>query len=60
MADAQAPGGFAHNGTLALVDDRGFVRGLYDGLNDAQVAKLGADIPVLLKEVAGRQAVAKR
>ncbi len=60
MADAQAPGGFAHNGTLALVDDRGFVRGLYDGLNDAQVAKLAADIPLLLKEVSGRKAVAKR
>lgn len=55
MVDKQAPGGMAHDGTLALVDDRGFVRGAYDGLNAAKVAELQRDIPRLLQEIAERK-----
>jgi protein SCO1/2 len=54
MPDKAAPGGFAHNGTFALVDDQGHVRGLYDSLNPTQVAALLADLPVLLAEVKKR------
>ena len=53
--DAQAPGGFAHNGTFALVDDQGHIRGLYDSLNKDQVAKLLGDLPILLAEMKTRQ-----
>ncbi|MFD2717240.1 SCO family protein [Hymenobacter monticola] len=55
MPDSQAPGGLAHNGVLALVDDRGYIRGAYDGLNAEQVANLQRDIPVLLAEIEGRK-----
>ena len=55
MPDKAAPGGFAHNGTFALVDDQGHVRGLYDSLNPTQVTALLADLPVLLAEVQERQ-----
>lgn len=55
MPDSLAPGGLAHNGVLALVDDRGHIRGAYDGLNDEQIAKLQADIPVLLAEIEARK-----
>ena len=55
MPDKAAPGGFAHNGTFALVDDQGHVRGLYDSLNPTQVQALFEDLPVLLAEVQERQ-----
>ena len=55
MPDKTAPGGFAHNGTFALVDDQGHVRGLYDSLNPKEVARLQEDLPVLLAEVQQRQ-----
>ena len=55
MPDKTAPGGFAHNGTFALVDDQGHVRGLYDSLNPTQVTALFEDLPVLLTEVKERQ-----
>ncbi|MGI4742991.1 MAG: SCO family protein [Janthinobacterium lividum] len=54
MPDKAAPGGFAHNGTFALVDDQGHVRGLYDSLNPVEVTRLQADLPVLLAEVKQR------
>jgi protein SCO1/2 len=54
MPDKAAPGGFAHNGTFALVDDQGHVRGLYDSLDPKEVARLQDDLPVLLAEVKGR------
>ena len=50
-----APGGFAHSGTLALMDDEGHIRGLYDSLNPAQLAKLRHDLPLLLAELAERR-----
>ena len=55
MPDKTAPGGFAHNGTFALVDDQGHVRGLYDSLDPKEVARLQAELPVLLAEVKQRQ-----
>ena len=55
MPDAKAPGGIAHSGTFALVDDQGHVRGLYDSLNPQEVARLQRELPVLLAEVKTRQ-----
>ena len=55
LPDKLAPGGFAHNGTFALVDERGYIRGLYDSLNPKEVARLMAELPVLLTEIDGRK-----
>ena len=56
LPDKQAPGGFAHNGTFALVDDQGHIRGLYDSLNAQEVARLLAELPILLAEIDSRKA----
>ncbi|MBF9143875.1 SCO family protein [Hymenobacter properus] len=53
--DKEAPGGFAHNGTFALVDDQGHIRGLYDSLNPTEVARLQKELPVLLAEIDARK-----
>ncbi|QKG56122.1 SCO family protein [Hymenobacter sp. BRD128] len=58
--DLKAPGGIAHSGALALVDDQGYVRGTYDGLNAAAVNRLIRQLPVLLAEVNARKATAAR
>jgi protein SCO1/2 len=50
--DAQVAGGFAHSGTFALIDSQRRIRGLYDGMNPDEVARLIEDLPVLLKEEA--------
>ena len=55
MPDQAAPGGIAHSGTFALVDDQGHVRGLYDSLNPQEVARLQRELPVLLAEVKARR-----
>jgi len=55
MPDAKAPGGIAHSGTFALVDDQGHVRGLYDSLNPQEMTRLQQELPVLLAEVKTRQ-----
>ena len=55
LPDQQAPGGFAHNGTFALVDDQGHIRGLYDSLNAQEVARLFAELPILLAEIDARK-----
>ncbi|WP_208133454.1 SCO family protein [Hymenobacter sp. BT559] len=52
--DLKAPGGIAHSGALALVDDQGYVRGAYDGLNPVAVNTLIRQLPVLLAEVQAR------
>lgn len=52
--DKIAPGGFAHNGTFALVDDQRHVRGLYDSLNPTEMTRLQVELPVLLAEIATR------
>ena len=56
LPDKQAPGGFAHNGTFALVDDQGHIRGLYDSLNPTEVARLLKELPILLTEIDTRKA----
>lgn len=48
--EAQAPGGFAHQGYLILVDKQKRIRGAYDGTVDKDVNKLMADMDILLKE----------
>jgi len=58
--DKQAPGGFAHNGTFALVDDQGHIRGLYDSLNEQEVARLMTELPILLAEIKTRQQAVAR
>ncbi|GAB3294970.1 SCO family protein [Hymenobacter tenuis] len=58
--DKQAEGGFAHNGTFALVDSHRRVRGLYDGMVKEEVDRLIKDLPVLLKEEAEQQKVATK
>ena len=60
QTDLKAPGGIAHSGALALVDDQGYIRGSYDGLNPDQVALLLRQLPILLNEVNGRKATAAR
>ena len=55
LPDKQAPGGFAHNGTFALVDDQGHIRGLYDSLNPTEVARLLTELPILLSEIDARK-----
>lgn len=41
---------FIHSQFFALVDRYGRVRGIYDGLIEAELQKLIRDIPELLKE----------
>ncbi|HEX8327523.1 MAG TPA: SCO family protein [Hymenobacter sp.] len=53
--DKTAPGGFAHNGTFALVDDQGHIRGLYDSLNAQEVERLMKELPTLLAEIETRK-----
>jgi len=48
--DNKAPGGFAHQGYLILVDKQKRIRGAYDGTIDAEVQKLMTDMEILLKE----------
>lgn len=48
--DKKAPGGFAHQGYLILVDKDKKIRGAYDGTLDKEVQQLIADIEILLKE----------
>jgi protein SCO1/2 len=55
MPDKAAPGGFAHNGTFALVDGQGYVRGLYDSLDPKEVARLQEELPLLLAEAKAGQ-----
>ncbi|WP_375418948.1 SCO family protein [uncultured Hymenobacter sp.] len=58
MPEKTAPGGFAHNGTFALVDDQGHIRGLYDSLNPTEMTRLQAELPLLLAEITERHPAA--
>jgi protein SCO1/2 len=58
MPDNTAPGGFAHNGTFALVDDQRHIRGLYDSLNPTEMVRLQEELPLLLAEMAERHPAA--
>ncbi len=44
-------GGIFHTGKLVLVDDKGYIRGYYDGLDPLDVDRLIEDIPILLAQV---------
>lgn len=46
--DGKAPGGYAHQGYLVLVDKEKRVRGAYDGTDEKQVAQLMDDIDILI------------
>lgn len=48
--DSSAPGGFTHSGALMLMDARGFMRGVYDGTDSADVQRLITEIHLLLPE----------
>ncbi|MFD2597614.1 SCO family protein [Sphingobacterium corticis] len=48
--DANAPGGYDHQGYLVLIDKQKRIRGAYDGTEDEQVNKLQEDIKILLAE----------
>ncbi|MCL7989103.1 SCO family protein [Sphingobacterium sp. lm-10] len=50
VEDANAPGGYDHQGYLVLIDKQRRIRGAYDGTDDEQVKKLQVDIEILLKE----------
>ncbi|MCH7403453.1 SCO family protein [Belliella kenyensis] len=48
MEDSSEPGGILHSGAFVLVDQKGRIRGVYDGTKEDQVNKLMRDIPKLL------------
>lgn len=48
--DANAPGGYIHQGWFILVDKKGRLRGAYDGTKEDQISKLMGDMETLLKE----------
>jgi len=48
MADQAEPGGFLHSGAFLLIDQKGHIRGVYDGTKSDQVDRLIHDIPKLL------------
>lgn len=48
MEDKNEVGGYLHSGAFVLVDQKGRIRGVYDGTKEIQVNKLMSDIPKLL------------
>lgn len=48
MEDQNEPGGFLHSGAFVLVDQKGRIRGVYDGTKEDQVNRLMNDIPKIL------------
>ena len=48
MEDQNEPGGFLHSGAFLLIDQKGRIRGVYDGTKSDQVDRLMKDIPKLL------------
>ncbi len=50
LEDDGTPEGFLHSELFLLVDDKGRMRGTYDGTDKSQVKKLIADIHTLKKE----------
>ncbi|WP_291778457.1 SCO family protein [Cecembia sp.] len=49
MTDKNEPGGILHSGAFVLVDQKGRIRGVYDGTKEDQVDRLMRDIPKLLR-----------
>ena len=50
LEDQTEEDGFIHSGAFLLIDKHRRIRGKYDGTSDADVNRLIADIPILLKE----------
>lgn len=50
MEDQNEAGGFLHSGAFLLIDQKGRIRGVYDGTKEDQVTKLINDIPKILGE----------
>jgi len=48
--DEDAPGGFIHNGKFVLFDQKGRIRGYYDGTKEEKVSQLIEDISQLQQE----------
>jgi protein SCO1/2 len=48
MEDKNEVGGYLHSGAFVLVDQKGRIRGVYDGTKETQVDRLISDIPKLL------------
>lgn len=48
--DANAPGGYDHQGYLVIIDPEKRIRGAYDGTNDEQVKQFLEDLDVILAE----------
>jgi len=55
MPDKDSPGSVVHNGTIALVDDQGHIRGVYDSLDAKEMARLLRELPILLAEIDQRK-----
>jgi protein SCO1 len=50
MSDQAEPGGYLHSGAFILVDQKGHIRGVYDGTKEDQVNRMMNDIPKLLQK----------
>lgn len=50
MEDKNEPGGILHSGAFVLVDQKGRIRGVYDGTKEDHVNRLMNDIPKLLNK----------
>ena len=48
--DANAPGGYDHQGYLVIIDPEKRIRGAYDGTNDEQIKQFLEDLDVILAE----------
>ena len=46
--DDKAPGGYFHSSNIYLIDSKGRMRGLYDGMDDESVKQLTQDVKILL------------
>ncbi len=51
--DAASAGGYAHSPAFTLIDNEGYVRGVYVGTDPAEVDKMAKDIRLLLKHQYG-------
>jgi len=50
QADDNAPGGYAHSPNFVLVDEQGYIRGVYDGLDSKSREQLITDAKKLLND----------
>lgn len=51
LGEEKSPDDFLHTENFVLVDHKGYLRGIYNGLNKTSVAQLIADISQLKKEI---------